>query len=48
MTASTDTRVMEAIANFKKASPNRVFEILSATAKEFEALTAKATTICCQ
>ena len=48
MTASTDTRVMEAIANFKKASPNRVFETLSATAKEFEALTAKATTICCQ
>jgi len=48
MTATTDTRVMEAIANFKKASPNRIFETLSATAKEFEALTAKATTTCCQ
>jgi hypothetical protein len=47
MTATTDTRVLEAIANFKKASPNRVFETLSASAMEFEALTAKATTICC-
>jgi hypothetical protein len=48
MTAANDTRVLEAIANFKKASPNRVFESLSATAREFEALTAKATTICCK
>jgi hypothetical protein len=47
MTAASDSRVMEAIANFKKASRNRVFENLSATAKQFEALTARATTICC-
>ena len=48
MTASSDTRILEAIANFKKASPNRVFESLSATAKEFETLKATATTICCK
>jgi hypothetical protein len=48
LTASSDTRILEAIANFNKASPNRVFESLSATGKEFEALTARATTICCK
>jgi hypothetical protein len=40
--ASSDSRILEGIANFKKASPNRAFESLFATAKEFEALTAKA------
>jgi hypothetical protein len=48
MTAANDTRIMEAIANFKKASPNRVFESLTAAATEFEALKATATTICCK
>jgi hypothetical protein len=47
MIATSDTRIMEAIANFKKASPNRVFETLSAGAQEFEAFAARATTICC-
>ena len=46
--AKSDTRVLESLANSTKSNPIRLFESLSGKAKEFEALSATATLICCR
>jgi hypothetical protein len=48
LSAKSDTRVLEALDNFIKANPIRIFESLSGKAKEFEGLSATATLICCK
>ena len=46
--AKSDTRVLESLANSTRSNPIRLFESLSGKAKEFEALSATATLICCR
>jgi hypothetical protein len=48
LNAKSDTRILESLANSTKSNPIRLFESLSGKAKEFEALSATATLICCK